>query len=133
MCISWLCRYQKVYKLYALDSGVVFFSRDVQFCEDVFPFKISKDSSIDVSHNVNKFINSFPFFDDHVVYDENCLTSEGNGQNRLCEIATDTSCQDAFPDGVLDHSNTGEHTAIDSGLPRTDLVPLVTRQSASET
>lgn len=47
---------KKAYKLYALDSGSIFFSRDVQFYENVFSFKLNKASSIDVSHDVHRML-----------------------------------------------------------------------------
>lgn len=34
---------KKGYKLFSLDNNSFFFSRDVKFYEDVFPYKIKKD------------------------------------------------------------------------------------------
>ena len=51
---------KKGYKLYNLDKSSVFFSRDVVFYEDVFPYKMKKDL-------INE--NLFSFFNDSFVND----------------------------------------------------------------
>lgn len=51
---------KKGYKLYNLDNSSVFFSRDVEFYEDVFPYKMKKDL-------INE--NLFSFFNDSFVND----------------------------------------------------------------
>lgn len=71
---------KKAYKLYNLENGIIFYSRDVKFYENVFPFNIGSVHFDCISKNSQQFVKSSPFYDDpqSVVYDEN-IASEGIG------------------------------------------------------
>lgn len=56
---------KKGYKLLSLDSGVIFFSRDVKFYETIFPFKMNSSQSV-VSQSKDPFSNDESDFSDNV-------------------------------------------------------------------
>ncbi|GJY97852.1 ribonuclease H-like domain-containing protein [Tanacetum coccineum] len=65
------------YKVYSLESKLVFYSRDVKFYEIVFPFKINSSlQSIEENHDNN--INNLNFFDEKHLDDQTSSLSPNN-------------------------------------------------------
>ncbi|GJT39788.1 ribonuclease H-like domain-containing protein [Tanacetum coccineum] len=78
---------KKAYKLYSLDDKTVFYSRDVKFYENVFPFKMNSKLSYDSDSKLSKenLLNQLNFFDSFDIqnskspYDEERATSNDEG------------------------------------------------------
>ncbi|GJZ12978.1 putative RNA-directed DNA polymerase, partial [Tanacetum coccineum] len=92
---------KKAYKLYSLESKTMFYSRDVKFYENVFPFKMINSNSNDFSHESNEE-NSLKFFDvqnPESPYDEEGDTSTEDGNSRSasddCNAVEDEVARDA--------------------------------------
>lgn len=99
---------KKTYKMYDLETGNLFYSRDVQFLKNLFPFKFGNTSSETMSKDVLKFVKTFPFCDEpkFSVNDEQPTTSEGNDLATPSDSTTDLVCPDATPDEASNH---GQH------------------------
>lgn len=50
---------KKAYKVYDLESDMLFHSRDVKFFENIFPFKLNNSSNADIPSVAQRFIKTF--------------------------------------------------------------------------
>lgn len=126
---------KKVYKLYDLEIGSIFCSCDIQFCENLFLFKLGNTLTENISNSAKQFIKSFSFYDDleHIVNDENLVTNDGNDLAAPLKIATDCQSLDAPIEEAIDRSNTSAEPVVDSSLPSNKSVSMPSRQHISET
>lgn len=85
----------KAYKVYDLEFGVIFCSRDVKFYENLFLFKFSNSHSDTISRDAQQFVKTFPFYDDPEpsVYDERQVVNDSNDLAAPFEVATDLHSQ----------------------------------------
>ncbi|GJR72454.1 ribonuclease H-like domain-containing protein [Tanacetum coccineum] len=78
---------KNAYKLYSLDDKTIFYSRDVEFYENVFPFKMNSKLSCDSDSKLSKgnLLNKLIFFDSFDIqnsktpYDEERATPNDEG------------------------------------------------------
>ena len=133
---------KKGYKLYSLDKHQFIFSRDVQFYENVFPFKGSNTDNADAtSENVFQDLNHLNFFDlEHpeIPYDdESSLNSDYKSQSEgSCSPSsgrisiTEQNSDNVFADedevaATLEENNNSEgNLNQDSNLNAQEEVPL---------
>ncbi|GJS00585.1 ribonuclease H-like domain-containing protein [Tanacetum coccineum] len=71
---------KKAYKLYSLDSKVVFYSRDLRFYENVFPFRMNKDLLNEASKSFmeNSQVDHLNLFDEK--YNQNFKRANDEGR-----------------------------------------------------
>lgn len=122
---------KKAYKLLDLESRVVFYSRDVRFYENIFPFKLKIANNDNISKNAELFVKSFPFHDDPQlgVYDENRFASDGSDLETFSRTATELFSSDVPCETATDHDNTSSDEAC---VPLFDPMSI-TRPCISET
>lgn len=104
---------KKAYKLLDFESELVFYSRDVRFYENLFPFKLSRDKFHSMAKDSENFVKAFPFNEDvqFVVNDKNRVTSDGNGLDTCHQTATELVNSDAPCDTATSRGNAGGNTA----------------------
>ncbi|GJS85052.1 ribonuclease H-like domain-containing protein [Tanacetum coccineum] len=69
---------KKAYKVYGLDSKVVFYSRDLKFYETIYPYKMNKSFQNIVFDSSNNKVDTLNFFNDNQTPSPN---DEGRGLN----------------------------------------------------
>lgn len=122
---------KKAYKLYNLETGCMFYSRDVQFCENVFPFKLNNSSGKPISKEAMQFIRNFPFYEDCTVNDEVVGPSNGIEQEASRNDATDCQNLEAQNEEATVQSYTSGENDDDSSVHEPG--SLATRHLLSET
>lgn len=68
-----------------------------------------------------------------MVYDEKQITNNGTDLDTSCEVATNNFYQDTPSVVAIDQCNTDDNRIIDSSMPSTDPISLVSRQPEFET
>ncbi|GKC55070.1 ribonuclease H-like domain-containing protein, partial [Tanacetum coccineum] len=87
------------YKLYSLDSKTVFYSRDVKFYENVFPFKMKNTNVFSQESNDENSLKFLDVQNPKSPYDEEGGTSIEDGNSRIasddCSAVEDEVARDA--------------------------------------
>ncbi|GJY26343.1 putative RNA-directed DNA polymerase [Tanacetum coccineum] len=79
---------KKAYKVYGLDSKVVFYSRDLKFYETIYPYKMNKSFQNIVFDSSNNKVDTLNFFNDNQTPSPN---DEGRGLNNSAPNEGDNS------------------------------------------
>lgn len=110
---------KKAYKVLSLDTNSVFFSRDVQFYEHVFPFKMKSDFSSKTIDNLESHSDFFDF--------------EAGSSRNMSSSNDESQCSPDIGDNVLTHSSGGSPLDQQGSLNRSGVVETVTHDSGNIT
>ncbi|GJR94614.1 ribonuclease H-like domain-containing protein [Tanacetum coccineum] len=116
---------KKAYKVYSLESKLVFYSRDVKFYETVFPFKINSSlQTVEENHNDN--INNLNFFnekhfDDQTSSlrpnDDGIVYFTPNDEGTIFPCSRSTQSYDDYEVNI--ETSMGDNTSSEATVPST--------------
>lgn len=109
---------KKGYKLFSLDNGYCFFSRDVKFYETVFPFKLAS-KSIEFSESLESTFSHAKGSWDPFSYDELLVSENINDDQNSRE--SESNNQDG--DSVVNQPSGATDFVIDANSPLDATIP----------
>ncbi|XP_071695665.1 uncharacterized protein [Rutidosis leptorrhynchoides] len=126
---------KKGYNLWSLERKIIFYSRDVKFFENVFPFKLISSKDVDFnddSLNTQNFFDLY-FFEKDAKVNKN-PNDEGRGvSNEVIQVAEATGSTSSVGGGSLDNLNDDNNIPEGNSHDQTDIseniVPASIRRS----
>ncbi|GJZ61027.1 putative RNA-directed DNA polymerase, partial [Tanacetum coccineum] len=114
---------KKAYKVYGLDSKVVFYSRDLKFYETIYPYKMNKSFQNIVFDSSNNKVDTLNFFNDNQTPSPN---DEGRGLNN----SAPNEGGDAHPDhsdgqDEGDAASMGDNSYSEGNVPSSSNVDTI--------